>query len=225
MLAKGGGETESYTTRFTKGPDVSASTSPVLFLAKLLHQKAHLPFRRFQILGRAGPAGPLPSSTRRTDVIGDGRLDITNEAEILHHLQDLTSSGSALQDPGQQPGSTNCHPGPGKQAGDVMRTIDKLEKIGPEKVRAILTDDSPPMSGTPQIPTCPPASNGRYPPRGSQNELFDQVADTPWSISPPCVPQNHFTVGPSPDYTGTVYKTTMLEHPEIGSICSGGRYR
>ena len=25
-------------------------------------------------------------------------------------------------------------------------------------------------------------------------------------------------------YTGTVYETTMLDHPEIGSICSGGRY-
>jgi histidyl-tRNA synthetase len=25
-------------------------------------------------------------------------------------------------------------------------------------------------------------------------------------------------------YTGTVYETTLNEHPEIGSICSGGRY-
>jgi len=25
-------------------------------------------------------------------------------------------------------------------------------------------------------------------------------------------------------YTGTIYETTLLEHPDIGSICSGGRY-
>ena len=25
-------------------------------------------------------------------------------------------------------------------------------------------------------------------------------------------------------YTGTVYETTLLDHPEIGSVCSGGRY-
>ena len=25
-------------------------------------------------------------------------------------------------------------------------------------------------------------------------------------------------------YTGTVYETEMTEHPEIGSVCSGGRY-
>ncbi|MFR7742131.1 MAG: hypothetical protein ACLU3I_01645 [Acutalibacteraceae bacterium] len=26
-------------------------------------------------------------------------------------------------------------------------------------------------------------------------------------------------------YTGTVYETTLLDHPEIGSVCSGGRLR
>jgi histidyl-tRNA synthetase len=25
-------------------------------------------------------------------------------------------------------------------------------------------------------------------------------------------------------YTGTIYETTLLEHPDLGSICSGGRY-
>ncbi len=25
-------------------------------------------------------------------------------------------------------------------------------------------------------------------------------------------------------YTGTVYETTLNDHPQIGSICSGGRY-
>ena len=25
-------------------------------------------------------------------------------------------------------------------------------------------------------------------------------------------------------YTGTIYETTLLDHPELGSICSGGRY-
>ena len=25
-------------------------------------------------------------------------------------------------------------------------------------------------------------------------------------------------------YTGTIYETTLIDYPEIGSICSGGRY-
>lgn len=43
------------------------------------------------------------------------------------------------------------------------------------------------------------------------------------------VPEDHFridlTIARGLDYyTGTVYETTMTAHPEIGSICSGGRY-
>src|SRR5699024_10710120 len=34
-----------------------------------------------------------------------------------------------------------------------------------------------------------------------------------------------FTIARGLDYyTGTVYETSMNSHPEIGSICSGGRY-
>ena len=43
------------------------------------------------------------------------------------------------------------------------------------------------------------------------------------------VPDDHFmidlTIARGLDYyTGTVYETVMTDHPEIGSICSGGRY-
>jgi Histidyl-tRNA synthetase len=43
------------------------------------------------------------------------------------------------------------------------------------------------------------------------------------------VPDSHYkvdlTIARGLDYyTGTVYETTMTDHPEIGSICSGGRY-
>jgi len=43
------------------------------------------------------------------------------------------------------------------------------------------------------------------------------------------VPEDHFavdlTIARGLDYyTGTVYETEMTRHPEIGSICSGGRY-
>ncbi|MEG1989333.1 MAG: His/Gly/Thr/Pro-type tRNA ligase C-terminal domain-containing protein, partial [Oscillibacter sp.] len=43
------------------------------------------------------------------------------------------------------------------------------------------------------------------------------------------VPEEHFavdlTIARGLDYyTGTVYETTLLDHPEIGSVCSGGRY-
>src|SRR6185295_12766452 len=43
------------------------------------------------------------------------------------------------------------------------------------------------------------------------------------------VPETHYAINLSiarglDYYTGTVYETTLNEHPQIGSICSGGRY-
>jgi histidyl-tRNA synthetase len=43
------------------------------------------------------------------------------------------------------------------------------------------------------------------------------------------VPESHFVLNLSiarglDYYTGTVYETTLNDHPQIGSVCSGGRY-
>ena len=127
-----------------------------------------------------------------------------------------------------------------EKAGDVMRTIDKLEKIGAEKVKAILCDDfgvagetadellafiqTP--GGTEGILAALEGYKGR-------NEVFDQGADELRTVAQYMqafgVPADHFeidlTIARGLDYyTGTVYETAMLDHPEIGSICSGGRY-
>ena len=66
-----------------------------------------------------------------------------------------------------------------------------------------------------------------------RHELFDQGLDELKTVVQYLaafgVPEDHFAVDLAiarglDYYTGTVYETTMLDHPEIGSICSGGRY-
>ena len=66
-----------------------------------------------------------------------------------------------------------------------------------------------------------------------RNETFDQgleeLATVVKYLAAFGVPEDHFavdlTIARGLDYyTGTVYETVMLDHPEIGSICSGGRY-
>ena len=66
-----------------------------------------------------------------------------------------------------------------------------------------------------------------------RNEVFDTGLDELTTVvkylSAFGVPETHFAVDLTNArgldyYTGTVYETTMLDHPEIGSICSGGRY-
>lgn len=121
-----------------------------------------------------------------------------------------------------------------------MRTVDKLDKIGPDKVRTILIEDLAvskkdadtilqfiTTSGdTKTILDVLAAYQGK-------NEIFDQGVSELNTVIKYLgafgVPQENFavdlTIARGLDYyTGTVYETTLLDHPEIGSVCSGGRY-
>ena len=126
------------------------------------------------------------------------------------------------------------------QSADVMRTVDKLDKIGASKVRAILVEDFAISETAADAVLAFIAIKGssaevlaaleQY--RG-KNDLFDTGLDELKTVVD-CVaafgvPEENFavdlTIARGLDYyTGTVYETTMLDHPEIGSICSGGRY-
>ncbi len=117
-----------------------------------------------------------------------------------------------------------------------MRTVDKLEKIGPDKTAAILTeelgmaqDDARALLDLLQSPD-PMAALAAY---QGKNPLLDQGIEELSAIARHMegfgVPADFFmidlTIARGLDYyTGSVYETVMLDHPEIGSICSGGRY-
>ena len=127
-----------------------------------------------------------------------------------------------------------------EQAGDIMRTVDKLDKIGADKVRICLTEDVGltaeqadeimrfiSITGSNrQVLDALAGYQGRH-------ELFDQGLEELNTVtrylSAFGVPEENFavdlTIARGLDYyTGTVYETTLLDHPEIGSVCSGGRY-
>ena len=127
-----------------------------------------------------------------------------------------------------------------EKSGDIMRTVDKLDKIGPEKVKVILVEDCGlseaqadeiltfiAIRGTnAQVLDALQGYAGR-------NETFDKgLAELTAVVSNLAafgVPEANFavdlTIARGLDYyTGTVYETTLLDHPEIGSVCSGGRY-
>jgi histidyl-tRNA synthetase len=118
--------------------------------------------------------------------------------------------------------------------------VDKLDKIGPEKVRNILISDCAlteeqadeilkfiAITGTnTEVLNALQNYAGR-------NETFDQglveLEAVTKNLAAFGVPEANFavdlTIARGLDYyTGTVYETTLLDHPEIGSVCSGGRY-
>ena len=155
LLAKGGGETEKQIYRFTKGDsDLALRFDLTVPLAKYvaLHQnELTFPFRRFQISkvyrGERAQKGRYREFYQADiDDIGDGSLDITNEAEIpsiiyktftalgLRRFKIRVNNRKILN-------GFYAMLGLSQQSGEIMRTVDKLDKIGPEKVRAILTDD------------------------------------------------------------------------------------
>jgi len=254
LLAKGGGETEKQIYRFTKGDsDLALRFDLTVPLAKYVAANyGHLsfPFRRYQIgkvyRGERAQRGRFREFYQADiDIIGDGKLDIINEAEIpaiiyktfstlgLKKFKIRVNNRKILN-------GFYAMNGMSEKAGDIMRTVDKLDKIGAEKVRQLLIDevkmfpckadnvlDFMAISGDNAYVI---SSLERY--RG-MDETFDAGLDELITVTKYLsafgVPEENFaidlTIARGLDYyTGTVYETEMTEHPEIGSVCSGGRY-
>ena len=254
LLAKGGGETEKQIYRFQKGDaDLALRFDLTVPLAKYvaLHGgDLSFPFRRYQIgkvyRGERAQRGRFREFYQvDIDIIGDGKLDIANEAEIpsiiyqtftrlgLKRFQIRVNNRKILNGFYAMLGLT-------EQSGDIMRTVDKLDKIGPDKVRGLLTGELGlteaaagdilrfiAITGSNQeVLTALEGYRGR-------NEVFDtgltELETVVKYLAAFGVPEENFavdlTIARGLDYyTGTVYETTLLDHPEIGSVCSGGRY-
>ena len=254
LLAKGGGETEKQIYRFQKGDaDLALRFDLTVPLAKYvaLHGgELSFPFRRYQIgkvyRGERAQRGRFREFYQADiDVIGDGKLDITNEAEIpsiiyqtftrlgLRRFQIRVNNRKILNGFYAMLGLT-------EQSGDIMRTVDKLDKIGADKVRQLLLSDCGltdaqaeeilkfiAITGENRQVL---AALGGY---TGRSDLFDQglseLNTVVKYLADFGVPEEYFavdlTIARGLDYyTGTVYETTLLDHPEIGSVCSGGRY-
>ena len=254
LLAKGGGETEKQIYRFQKGDsDLALRFDLTVPLAKYVALHANelaFPFRRYQISkvyrGERAQRGRFREFYQADiDIIGDGKLDILNEAEIpaiiyrvfrgfgLERFQIRVNNRKILN-------GFYAMEDLSEKSGDIMRTVDKLDKIGPEKVQAILVEDCGlsqqqageilkfiAISGTnAQVLEALRTYAGR-------NEIFDKGLEELTAVTENLaafgVPEANFavdlTIARGLDYyTGTVYETTLLDHPEIGSVCSGGRY-
>ena len=254
LLAKGGGETEKQIYRFQKGDSDLALrfdlTVPLAKYVALHYNDLAFPFRRYQISkvyrGERAQRGRFREFYQADiDIIGDGKLDILNEAEIpaiiyrvfrgfgLSRFQIRVNNRKILN-------GFYAMQELSEKSGEIMRTVDKLDKIGAEKVRTVLVEDCAltekqadeilkfiAITGTNgQVMAALEGYAGR-------NEVFDKGLEELKTVTANLaafgVPEENFavdlTIARGLDYyTGTVYETTLLDHPEIGSVCSGGRY-
>ena len=251
LLGKGGGETDKQVFRFTDHGkrDVALRYDLTVPLARFLaehHSRLSFPFKRYHI-GKAW-RGENPQRGRYReffqcdfDIIGSDSA--ASDFEILHMMQSTLSSLNCggieirmnhrgiFNDFLSKLSLTN-------KSVEILRTVDKLAKIGREKCLELLseiTEEGEKIINFIEI-------------KGSFDETLKQMTELA-GVSPHSerltLIYNYlgdaglgisggeagvsFILDPSITrgldyYTGIVFETLLSELPSIGSICSGGRY-
>ena len=254
LLAKAGGETEKQLYSFTKGDsNLTLRFDLTVPLAKYVAQYANqiaFPFRRYQIgkvyRGERAQRGRFREFYQcDIDVIGDGELNIINDAEIPAIMYE-TFKNLGLENFSIHINNRKILNGLFAQAQvedksvDIMRTIDKIEKIGKEVVVAIFKDDYKMTEESIetiinfiQIDGNTDEKIKKLEELKIENELYKQglneLKEVIKYIRLFNVPDEAFDIDLSiarglDYYTGTVYETFLNDYKSIGSICSGGRY-
>ena len=253
LLAKAGGETEKQIYRFQKGDnDLSLRFDLTVPLAKYVaeyYNDLAFPFRRYQI-GKVY-RGERPQKGRfrefyqcDIDIIGDGELSIINDAEmpavIYNTIKDLGFDDFTICINNRKIlNGLFAELNQEENSVEIMRIIDKLEKIGKENVIKCLEEINVSKDNIERIMTFIQIDGStdekivRLEGLNISNELFakglEELKQVVTYIRQFGVPDTNFkldlTIARGLDYyTGTVYETFLNDYREIGSVCSGGRY-
>ncbi len=253
LLAKAGGETEKQIYRFKKGDtDLTMRfdlTVPLAKYAALHYNELNFPFKRYQIgkvyRGERAQKGRFREFYQADiDIIGDGELSIVHDAEIPAVIYDIFSTlgigGFKIRINNRKLLSGFFElQSLSERIDDVLRTVDKLDKIGRDGVMRELGEigvsdeaaaDIIAFVNTEGTSDERLAAAEKY---AGKNEMFDKGLEELKTVVGYVrlfgVPDDNFTVDFAiarglDYYTGTVYETVITEHPEFGSVCSGGRY-
>ncbi|MBE5820231.1 MAG: histidine--tRNA ligase [Clostridiales bacterium] len=253
LLAKAGGETEKQLYSFSKGDsNLTLRFDLTVPLAKYVaeyYNELTFPFRRYQIgkvyRGERAQRGRFREFYQcDIDIIGDGELNIINDAEIpsimYNTFKNLGLDNFTIRINNRKIlNGLFEHVDAKDVAVDIMRTIDKIEKIGKENVieelKALGLNDSniETIISFIEINGTVDEMLEKLSTLNIENESYkigiEELSQVVKYIRLFNVPDNYFaldlTIARGLDYyTGTVYETFLNEYKSIGSICSGGRY-
>jgi len=261
LTSKGGNEREIYAlSRLAAAPGENPDTDlalhfdltvPLARYVAMYKDKLAFPFRRYQIQkvwrGERAQSGRYREFYQcDIDVIGKGDLSLLTDAEIpsiiyqiFHHMRIgpfviRVNNRKILQGYFHHLGIPTAH------QVDVMRLVDKLEKIGTRQLTAELMAHMGLTESTAghviafldhRVSNDEMLAHLR-----SLTHINDRFAEGVRELEIVVeglrtlnVPEDAFRIDLGiarglDYYTGTVYETILVDYPGIGSICSGGRY-
>lgn len=252
LLAKSGGETEKQIYRFQKGDtDMAMRFDLTVPLARFVAQHAGelaFPFKRYHI-GKVY-RGERPQKGRfrefyqcDIDIIGNGSLSINNDAEIVSVINSvfkkldfgaftiMINNRKVLNGFFESVGVADKT--------EVMRIIDKIDKIGRENVAEELIKTGLSETNVEKILDFITIEGSaaevveKLKSLTMDNEEFKtgvtELEEVTKYIKAYNVEESSFAINLKiarglDYYTGTVYETVLNDYPQLGSICSGGRY-
>ena len=253
LLAKAGGETEKQIYRFNKGDnDLSLRFDLTVPLAKYVASRSNeliFPFKRYQI-GKVY-RGERPQKGRfrefyqcDIDVIGNETLSILYDAEIPSIIYDLFKKLNIgdfiirINNRKILTGFFNSLELNSKVT-DILRIIDKIEKIGEDEVKSELSlldidnDKVSKIIDFIRISGDAFTKIERLKNLGITDEVYNEGVNELETVINNIIASGldsnfydvDLTIARGLDYyTGTVYETILKDYPSIGSVCSGGRY-
>ena len=253
LLAKAGGETEKQIYRFDKGDtDISMRFDLTVPLAKYVaknYGNLSFPFRRYQI-GKVYRGERTQKGRFREfyqcdiDIIGDGELSIINDAElpsvIYNVFKELGFDNFTIKINNRKLFNGLFENLNQKEnAVEILRIIDKIEKIGKENVIEELEKIEVPTESISkiidfiEIDGTTDEKLQKLQDLNIENDTFkiglEELTQVVKYVRLFGIPDSNFkvdlTIARGLDYyTGTVYETFLNEYRELGSVCSGGRY-
>ena len=253
LLAKAGGETEKQVYRFNKGDsDLALRFDLTVPLAKYVAEyygELSFPFKRYQIgkvyRGEKAQAGRYREFYQcDIDIIGDGTLSIMYDAEIPSVIyttfKNLGFENFTIYINNRKIFNGMFeHLGLNEKSVDILRIIDKIEKIGKDKVIFELDKlglDEKQIDTIVKFLEISGTSDEKLEALKKlniDNEVFNTGVNELEAVINQIrmykVPEKNFEVNLSiarglDYYTGTVYETFLDDYRKLGSVCSGGRY-
>ena len=253
LLSKGGGETDKQTYRFTDhgGRDVSLRFDLTVPFARFIashRNEIPMPFKRYHI-GKAWRGENTQRGRYREFIQCD--FDVVGTDSAAADLEIMLMMADGLRSIGAGESRIRfSHRGlfnllleklglKGRSA-DVLRIVDKIGKIGATEVRKQLSEISDSEGTEILLDFITPAANNR-----ATLAKMEELADSPGAPAAESAAatrlhaildaveelQVHHGLVLDPSitrgldyYTGIVFETFLDDLPDLGSVCSGGRY-